>query len=825
MSDFVAFERMCCDLLASYAGFAGLSPQGVGRKDGGKDALLSSVTATDEGESRKSTVFHFSLRTDAIAKIKEDLEATSLLDFDVVAVVFVTNRRVNPLQQDSLKSYAKQNYGFVLQIYDREWLRLPLDGEFQRLRKVYLGIDYDNKTFSTLEIFLSNARRHPNLEDFKEGRFVHRSGIQVRLLHLLDVKRAALVVGRPGHGKTSIALAVGYQFLAQHPRNEVFYLSAKSNDSAVSWYDHITSEDRRGRLFIIDDCHAAVDAANDMAARLPGIRNAAVMFVSRAIHPELTGPADESFLDQLSKVRTYLRTDTEFVREIVRVVGRPSGESYVGDADAWSILTRTGGDLHLINYFVSAWRSSEPGKKLSDMTDDAILGDVYRRYLVRSHVQEAICSLCALSQFEIPAESRWFGRRSLVGVIKADAFVEASVLSPRGEPIETLRYFHSTPARFVLKAAHAKGLLGGVSVDRFIHDEIDRYIDHNPQNFFSIYGALDLHSPEFIPDFYGRSDLSGIATRQVAELPDVPADSTFRAMMSFALGLSRSGRADAGDEAHLFLEAVLTRYQGKLLHDILHGCTMATLALTMAAASVCSSLQETIRENLKLGQIADRAHESGVRVIALIIRRARAIGIASGDLQNFCLKIDRKKLREAATSYSFGAACDLLSEMERASCSSETVAFIANCFDFKRIAERDRTVNFNDILVFLRISKLIELQSQSANYVLKSIRLKRVRADVRKSKAEKITEFLELSLHIGVAPWLTAECTRSIDFAGLGARTKTPKAAKAFVNAATRAGFDHQSLHDFVSFSSIGADQKASLLSGLDTLTAQDFAT
>ena len=39
ITDFAAFESLCCDLLASYGGHDGIIPQGVGRVDNGKDAL------------------------------------------------------------------------------------------------------------------------------------------------------------------------------------------------------------------------------------------------------------------------------------------------------------------------------------------------------------------------------------------------------------------------------------------------------------------------------------------------------------------------------------------------------------------------------------------------------------------------------------------------------------------------------------------------------------------------------------------------------------------------------------------------------------------
>jgi hypothetical protein len=63
-SDLTEFERLCCDLL-SRIGYRFIEPQGVGKKDGGKDALHFA----DENK----TVILMSLRGDWEIKILEDL--------------------------------------------------------------------------------------------------------------------------------------------------------------------------------------------------------------------------------------------------------------------------------------------------------------------------------------------------------------------------------------------------------------------------------------------------------------------------------------------------------------------------------------------------------------------------------------------------------------------------------------------------------------------------------------------------------------------------------------------------------------------------------
>jgi hypothetical protein len=92
MTDFVAFERMCCDILAFYGGYPGIVPQGDGRKDGGKDAILIRRDNYSKTWIVEKIVFHFSLRLDYEKKIREDLEIVKKNNLNPDRVVFVSNK-------------------------------------------------------------------------------------------------------------------------------------------------------------------------------------------------------------------------------------------------------------------------------------------------------------------------------------------------------------------------------------------------------------------------------------------------------------------------------------------------------------------------------------------------------------------------------------------------------------------------------------------------------------------------------------------------------------------------------------------------------------
>lgn len=145
-TDFPEFERLCADLLTG-VGYRGIDPQGIQGKDGGKDALHIS----DEDY----TVFHFSTREDWESKLYEDLDKVKSNKIQCTKFVFVSNREISGPTKDRLKESVRNDYGWKLEIFDVERLRVVLDTHRQELRKKYLGIpiSYSSHVKETIESF------------------------------------------------------------------------------------------------------------------------------------------------------------------------------------------------------------------------------------------------------------------------------------------------------------------------------------------------------------------------------------------------------------------------------------------------------------------------------------------------------------------------------------------------------------------------------------------------------------------------------------------------------------------------------------------------
>lgn len=119
LTDYAEFERMCNDLMV-LEGFQGLEPLG-GFKDKGRDA----VHVSQDGQSRKS-VFAYSVREDWRVKLDEDSEKVKKHNHACDRFVFLTTSHFGAGERDAAIAHIKATYGWDLELYGIERLRLLL---------------------------------------------------------------------------------------------------------------------------------------------------------------------------------------------------------------------------------------------------------------------------------------------------------------------------------------------------------------------------------------------------------------------------------------------------------------------------------------------------------------------------------------------------------------------------------------------------------------------------------------------------------------------------------------------------------------------------
>ena len=125
LSDYRDFERLCSALLAG-TDYPGIEPLG-GTGDGGRDAIIR----TDERGRR--IVFAYTVRADWRKKLKGDCARVREQQHNPDVFVFICTEALNASDKDAAHELVEKEFGWRLDLYDIERLRVQLVGPQRHL--------------------------------------------------------------------------------------------------------------------------------------------------------------------------------------------------------------------------------------------------------------------------------------------------------------------------------------------------------------------------------------------------------------------------------------------------------------------------------------------------------------------------------------------------------------------------------------------------------------------------------------------------------------------------------------------------------------------
>lgn len=123
VSDYREFERLCSALLAG-VGYPNIEPLG-GTGDKGRDAIQRSI-----GEP---TIFAYTARSDWRVKLLSDCRRIEEMQHHPSKVVFVCTEALSPTQSDEARKLVGDKFGWELDLFDVERLRVNLVGPQRHL--------------------------------------------------------------------------------------------------------------------------------------------------------------------------------------------------------------------------------------------------------------------------------------------------------------------------------------------------------------------------------------------------------------------------------------------------------------------------------------------------------------------------------------------------------------------------------------------------------------------------------------------------------------------------------------------------------------------
>ncbi|MDI6694741.1 MAG: TIR domain-containing protein [Anaerolineales bacterium] len=128
VTDYYQFERLCHDLMA-LEGYSSIEPLG-GFRDKGRDAIHIS-------KSGQTTVFAYSVREDWRAKLAEDASKIKRHGHTCDQLVFITTADFTAGERDEAVSFVNNEFGWRLDLFGIERLRVLLDVTHPRVKGLH----------------------------------------------------------------------------------------------------------------------------------------------------------------------------------------------------------------------------------------------------------------------------------------------------------------------------------------------------------------------------------------------------------------------------------------------------------------------------------------------------------------------------------------------------------------------------------------------------------------------------------------------------------------------------------------------------------------
>lgn len=125
LTDYRQFERLCSDLMAG-SGYLGIDPIG-GTDDGGRDAIFRT------GPADGPTIFAYTVRADWRRKLEQDCNRIRDERHNPSRVVFVCTSSLTATDKDHACAFVVATYGWPLELYDIERIRVLLASELRHL--------------------------------------------------------------------------------------------------------------------------------------------------------------------------------------------------------------------------------------------------------------------------------------------------------------------------------------------------------------------------------------------------------------------------------------------------------------------------------------------------------------------------------------------------------------------------------------------------------------------------------------------------------------------------------------------------------------------
>jgi hypothetical protein len=378
--------------------------------------------------------------------------------------------------------------------------------------------------FMSLENYLKPSRlRFPTEDDFERDLIYVPEKQSAELLQMLHEKRRVLLTGSQASGKTVLALALAKQ-LQEREHYTVAYKDAEKAKEGEGrrWYQLMRAHDRKGVLYLLDNCHLASEEVNEFCQQWEEQppEYTQCLLISRASageeealwvvyhYFEACGDAtiktrsEEVYWGMIEKYATYYQSQ------------HPERYAALVEDEAKLLKRQHAHNLVVSKSRLEAW--SELGGRLSEVKQEAVYTTMSKRYF--SRWKEALPKLCALRQYEIRAHN--FFVESQLPRQEVQQLQEEKLLTGATAQNYGMLYdlaFHPAEARELFEAYiyYRYGCVTWRHLRNSTIEVLRTYLGSSPLNYMEVYERLAQQKQKHILEHLLKErDLQECAARQ-----------------------------------------------------------------------------------------------------------------------------------------------------------------------------------------------------------------------------------------------------------------------------------------------------------------------
>lgn len=376
-------------------------------------------------------------------------------------------------------------------------------GDFARLADVSQDITRlpgeQTSDFISLENYLKPSRlRFPTEDDFEHDLIYVPEKQRIELLHMLHEKRRVLLTGSQAAGKTVLAIALAKQLQEQNTYKVAYKDAEKAREGeGRRWYQLMRAHDRKGVLYLIDNCHLAPEEVNEFCQQWEEQppEYTQCLLISRAHAGEeeevwgtyhyfeacggatIETRSEEVYRGMLEKYATYYQRQ------------HPERYAPFTEDEAKLLKKQHAHNLVLSKSRLEAW--SELGGRLSEVKQEAVYTVMIKRYCARW--KEALPKLCALRQYEIRAHNFFVEShlpRQEVQQLQEERLLTSATAQNYGMLYDLA--FHPEEARELFEAYiyYRYGRVTGKHLRNSTLEALRAYLETGPLNYMEVYTRI-----------------------------------------------------------------------------------------------------------------------------------------------------------------------------------------------------------------------------------------------------------------------------------------------------------------------------------------------